>query len=66
MLVFEKSDAKERFLVVVNVRNAEAVADVPAAWQGLKVEDEMTDRHLTLGPTLELKPYEYVILSIED
>ena len=66
VLVFEKSDAKERFLVVVNVRNADALADVPAAWQGLKVEDETTDRHLTLGPTLELKPYEYVILSIED
>ena len=66
VLVFEKSDAKERFLVAVNVRNAEAVADVPAAWQGQKVEDETTDRHLTLGPTLELKPYEYLILSIED
>ena len=66
VLVFEKSDAKERFLVVVNVRNAEAVADVPAAWQGLKVEDEMTDHHLTLASTLELKPYEYLILSIED
>ncbi|MBQ9646719.1 MAG: alpha-glucosidase C-terminal domain-containing protein [Prevotella sp.] len=66
VLVFEKSDAKERFLVAVNVRNADTVADVPAAWQGLKVEDEMTDRHLTLGSTLELKPYEYLILSIED
>ena len=66
VLVFQKSLGAERILVVVNVRNAEAEADVPATWQGLKVEDETTDRKMTLGPSLSLKPFEYLILSIED
>ena len=66
VLVFQKSLGQERILVMVNVRNAEAEADVPATWQGLKVEDELTDRELTLSSTQALQPFEYLILSVED
>ena len=66
VLVFQKSLGEERFLVVVNVRNAETEVEVPAKWQGMTVEDEMTDRELTLGPTLHLAAYEYLILQQND
>ena len=66
VLVFQKTQGEERFLIMVNVRNADAVAEVPAAWQGLTVEDEMTDLELTLASTQTLKPFEYLILSVED
>ena len=66
VLSFQKTLDKERFLVLVNVRSQPVMADIPVAWQGLKVEDEMSDRQLTLNGTLELKPFEYLILSVED
>lgn len=66
VLVFQKTLGKEKFLVMVNVRNAEVVAEVPTAWQGQKVEDEMTDHEWTLAATQTLKPFEYMILSVED
>ena len=66
VLVFEKRLADEQFLVVVNVRNQPVVANIPAAWTGMEVEDEMTGRELMLHQTLSLAAYEYLILELND
>ena len=66
VLVFEKRLADEQFLVVVNVRNQPVVANIPAAWTGMEVEDEMTGRELMLHQTLNLAAYEYLILELND
>ena len=65
VLLFEKTDAKERFLIVVNVRNENKVITVPKEWTGTAVEDEMTDRKFKLESTLHLAPFEYFILKPE-
>lgn len=66
VLVFEKSDAKERFLVLVNVRNNPSEAAIPEQWQGKEVEDEMLDRDVELNTSITLAPYEYYILEMDE
>ena len=66
VLVFEKSDAKERFLVLVNVRNNPSEAAIPEQWQGKEVEDEMLDRDVELNTSITLAPYEYYILELDE
>ena len=48
MLVFEKADDAERFLILVNVRNEAKTVAVPGDWK-------------KLGETITLKPFEYRI-----
>ncbi len=63
VLMFEKTDSSERFLVLVNVRNAQATINVPEAWVGHKTEDEMSDKDITLEKSLTLEPFQYLILK---
>ncbi len=60
IMLFEKSDDVNRILVATNLRNEVKSIAVPAAWQG-KVTSLTDGRELTLGATLELKPFEYFI-----
>ncbi|SHK48418.1 DUF3459 domain-containing protein [Xylanibacter ruminicola] len=48
VLVFEKADDAERFLILVNVRNEAKTVAVPGDWK-------------KLGETITLKPFEYRI-----
>ena len=48
VLVFEKSDSNERFLILVNVRNEAKEVNIPDDWK-------------KLGDTVTLKPFEYRI-----
>ncbi len=59
-MLFEKSDDVNRILVGVNVRNEVKTIAVPAAWQG-KATCLTSGKELTLGETLELQPFEYLI-----
>jgi glycosidase len=72
VLIFEKSYPKtngngsERFLVIVNVRNASSTINIPEEWIGQKTEDEMADQNITLEATLTLEPFQYLILEKHD
>ena len=66
VLIFEKSDGSERFLVIVNVRNASSTINIPEEWIGQKTEDEMADQNITLEATLTLEPFQYLILEKND
>jgi len=63
VLIFEKYDDNERFLLLVNVRNAERQAAIPAEWVGRETEDELTDHKIKLETTQTLAPFQYLILE---
>ena len=63
VLMFEKVDAAERFLVVVNVRNEQHAIQTPENWAGHSAENEMTDRDIKLEDTITLEPFQYLILK---
>ena len=63
VLIFEKYDDNERFLLLVNVRNAERQAAIPAEWVGRETEDELTDQKIKLEATQTLAPFQYLILE---
>lgn len=63
VLAFEKSDAAERFLVLVNVRNAPSTITIPESWVGTSTEDEITDQDIKLDTQLTLDPFQYLILK---
>ena len=63
VLVFEKTDAAERFLVIANVRNEPKTIKVPENWVGRETEDEVTGQHIKLEANLELSPFQYLILA---
>ena len=63
VLVYEKTDGKERFLVLVNVRNEEKTAQIPEAWVGRGTKDMMTDKDVPLEKTIALPPFQYLILK---
>jgi hypothetical protein len=63
VMVFEKQDADEHFLILVNVRNENKKVQVPQSWIGHEVEDEATDKEFRLNDTIELEPFEYLILK---
>lgn len=63
VLVFEKQNADEHFLILVNVRNENKKVQVPQSWIGHEVEDEATDKDFRLNDTIELEPFEYLILK---
>ncbi|MCR4603051.1 MAG: alpha-amylase [Prevotella sp.] len=65
VLVYEKSDDKERFLILVNVRNNTQEALIPSEWIGVEVEDEMSDKKQKLSDRILLAPYEYRIFELE-
>lgn len=63
VLVFEKQDGDEHFLILVNVRNENKTVQVPQSWVGHEVEDEATGKELRLNETIEMEPFEYLILE---
>ena len=63
VLAFEKSDGKERFLVLVNVRNSQSAIAIPESWVGVSTEDEITDKDIRLEAQITLEPYQYLILK---
>ena len=63
VLVFEKKDDTDCFLVAVNVRNEPKTFSVPEGWTNRQAEDMMTEQTLQLGESLELAPFQYLILS---
>ena len=63
VLIFEKEDAEESFLIMVNVRNEPKAVQIPENWVGQETEDEITDKDFKLESTLTLEPFQYLILE---
>ncbi len=63
VLVFEKADGDDRFLVLVNVRNESKTVQTPQDWVGRETEDEITDQKMKLGESVTLNPFQYLILE---
>ena len=63
VLVFEKTDAAEQFLVLVNVRNTQSTVAIPESWVGVSTEDEVTDQEIKLEGQITLAPFQYLILE---
>ncbi|MBR2204980.1 MAG: alpha-glucosidase C-terminal domain-containing protein [Prevotella sp.] len=63
VLVFEKTDAAERFLVAVNVRNAEKTFTTPSQWVNRDVEDLVTGQAIKFDATFTLSPFQYIIVE---
>ncbi len=64
ILVFEKSDKDAKILVIVNVRNEKMTLKViPEGWQNQDVTDMVTTKDIKLEKTIELEPFQYLILK---
>ncbi len=63
VFIFEKKDAEESFLVIVNVRNEPKSVQIPEGWVGRETEDEIADKDFKLESTLTLEPFQYLILE---
>ena len=63
VLVFEKTDGSERFLVLVNVRNEQKTVSTPQEWAGVEASDAMTGEGLALKDAITLEPYQYLIVK---
>ena len=63
VLIFEKTDAEESFLIIVNVRNESKVVRIPESWVGRETKDEVTDNDFKLESTLTLETFRYLILK---
>ena len=63
VLIFEKADAEESFLIIVNVRNESKAVRIPESWVGRETKDEVTDNDFKLESTLTLEPFQYMILK---
>ena len=58
----EKSDERDRFLILVNVRNEEKTVGVPEPWVKREGTDLMGNRDIDLEKQITLMPFEYLIL----
>jgi len=64
VLAFEKSNSGQEFLVLVNVRNSkQSLKSIPWQWQNTSVHDMMTGKKVMLGKSLDLEPFQYLILK---
>ena len=63
VLTFERVEDSETVLVMVNLRDTQVNAPVPAGWQGRKVSDLLSGKDVTFGATERLRPFEYVIVK---
>ena len=64
VLVFEKTDYVNDFLVLVNVRNSkQTFKNIPRQWQNTTLTDMMTGKTIKLGKDAELTPFQYMILK---
>ena len=63
VMAFKRIVSGEEVFVVVNVRNNTKDYDVPVALEGTEWENVMTGESITLGASLSLQSYEYLILK---
>ena len=63
VLVFEKTDAAERFLIAVNVRNEEKTFKTPEQWVNHQVQDLVTGQPVKFDDTFTLSPFQYIIVE---
>ena len=63
VLVFEKSDDKERFLILVNVRNEKKSVKAPEGWADHSASGLGNTQDLSLKEDVTLEPYQYMILK---
>ena len=63
VLIFERVEDSETLLVMVNLRDTQVNAPVPAGWQGRKAEDLLSGKDVTFGATELMRPFEYVIVK---
>ena len=63
VLIFERSCAEERILVLDNLRQERKTVPVPAAWVGKTVKDLMGGKTVTLGQKIAIDPYQYLIFQ---
>ena len=63
VMVFEKKQDNERFLILVNVRNEPKTAQIPSTWAGTETTDMMTGEKAKLDTTISLQPFQYCILK---
>ena len=63
ILIFERVLDNEKVLVMVNMRDTQLEAPVPAAWQGRTATDLITRKSVSFGETERLRPFEYVIVK---
>ena len=62
-MVFSKTAGKEKYLIIASVRNEPVTVAVPDAWKGKTAVNAITGGETHLGETLELEPYQYLILK---
>jgi hypothetical protein len=63
VLIFERVEDSETLLVMVNLRDSQVQAPVPASWQGRKAEDLLSGKSVSFGATELMRPFEYVIVK---
>lgn len=63
VLLFEKYDSKDRFLIAVNVRNDTKKVGVPDGWTNRTCRDQVTGEELEVEGVLELSGYQYRIFK---
>ncbi|WP_165021561.1 alpha-amylase family glycosyl hydrolase [Dysgonomonas sp. ZJ279] len=63
ILLFERYTDTEKVIVAINVRNAEQKMELPYDLSNKKFTNLFSGNSMTLGNTMILKPYEYLILK---
>lgn len=63
VLLFEKQDGQERFLVAVNVRNEAHTLLLPDDWQNRTHTDNGSGTSIEVKDSLSLTPYQYRIIK---
>ena len=64
VLMFERSLANERVLVMVNLRDSQQTVSIPAEWKNAECVDLKTNRAVALSESERMfSPFEYVILK---
>lgn len=63
VLAFERKDGSENILVVINMRDVQTEAAVPAAWIGKSCVDLITGESYKLADKELMRPFEYMVLK---
>lgn len=63
VLMYSKPGDESSYLVIVNVRDCAREAPVPEQWRGTEAEELGHGRSVTLGESVSLEPFEYLILK---
>lgn len=63
ILMYQKNDNKDSFLVIVNVRNKDVSATLPERWRNREGTDVYGNIPIKLANEINLKPFEYRIIK---